>query len=210
MKIFETRISSAVARVRIALALKGLAAEVDDVSILGDCPRSRSPEYLEVNPQGLVPALLTDDGDLLTQSLAIIEFLDERYPEPPLLPDGLAARAQARAIALCIAAEVHALLTPRVAATLKSLPGFDASTAIAWNQKWIQEGLTSVEALLARQDGAFCVGDRPSMADILLFPQAINTERAGIALSQWPRIDAVVARLRAIPAFALNAPAPRK
>jgi maleylpyruvate isomerase len=210
VKIFETRISSAVARVRIALALKGLLAEADDVSILGESPRSRSREYLDVNPQGLVPALLTDDGDLLTQSLAIIEFLDERYPEPPLLPASLASRAQARAIALCIAAEIHALLTPRVTATLKSIPGFDASMARAWNEKWIREGLTSVEALLARQAGAFCVGDRPSVADILLFPQAINAERAGISLGQWSRIAAVVDRLRGIPAFAQNAPAPRQ
>lgn len=210
MKLFETRISSAVARVRIALALKGLQAEADEVAILGANPRSQSPEYRQLNPQGLVPALLTDDGDLLTQSLAIIEYLDERYPQPPLLPESLVARAHARAIALTIAAEVHALLTPRVAARLKSIPGVDADSALSWNRHWIAEGLSSVEGLLARQQGPLCVGQRPSIADILLFPQAINAERAGIALSPWPRIEAVMTRLRAIPAFAENAPAPRQ
>jgi maleylpyruvate isomerase len=210
VKLFEDRISSAVARVRIALALKGLTVETDEVSILGVNARSQTPEYRRVNPQGLVPALLTDEGALLTQSLAIIEYLEERYPEPALLPTDLEARAQARAIALSIAAEVHALLTPRVAARLRSIPGVDAAVITEWYRHWIQEGLTSVEALLARQDdGVFCVGGSPSVADVFLFPQAINTERAGISLAQWPRISAIVTKLRSIPAFAENAPAPR-
>jgi maleylpyruvate isomerase len=210
MKLFEDRISSAVARVRIALALKGLEVERDEVTILGAAPRSQTSEYRQVNPQQLVPALLTDEGALVTQSLAIVEYLDERYPEPALLPASLEARAQARSIALSIASEVHALLTPRVAARLRSIPGMDASAVSDWNRHWIQEGLTAVEALLARQDrGDFSVGEAPSVADIFLFPQAINTERAGISLGQWPRISAVFTNLRSIPAFAANAPAPR-
>jgi maleylpyruvate isomerase len=210
VKLFEDRISSTVARVRIALALKGLTIETDEVSILGVNARTQTSEYRRVNPQGLVPSLLTDEGALLTQSLAIVEYLEERYPEPALLPTNLEARAQARAIALAITAEVHALLTPRVAARLRSIPGVDAVVNTDWNRNWMQEGLTSVEALLARQDeGVFCVGESPSVADIFLFPQAINTERAGISLAQWPRIFAIVTKLRSIPAFAENAPLPR-
>lgn len=210
MRLFEDRISSAVSRVRIGLALKGVPVETEAVSILGADARSRTAEYRAMNPQGLVPALLTDEGELLTQSLAILEYLDERYPEPPLLPTNLSDRARTRAVALTIAADTHPLLTPRVAARLKAASGVDAGALSAWNPSWITEGFDAVEALLSRgAGGRFAVGDRPSFADIVLFPQAINAERAGLALERWPRIAAVMATLRGEPAFAENAPAPR-
>lgn len=210
MKLFEDRISSAVARVRIALALKRVEVESVPISILGAGARSRSAEYLAVNPQGLVPALLTDDGVLITQSLAIIEYLDERFPEPALLPADPAQRALARSIALAIASDIHPLLPPRVAKRLGAIPGAESTTVADWNRHWIQEGLTAVEALLSRQpEKHFAVGNAPSVADIVLFPQAINAERAGLALEQWPRIAAVISTLRTIPAFAANAPLPR-
>lgn len=207
MKLFEDRISSAVARVRIALALKGLEVESVPTSILGERPHSRSADYLAINPQGLVPALLTDDGLLITQSLAIVEYLDERFPEPALLPADPAARALVRSVALTIASDIHPLLPPRVAKRLGAIPGADSTTVADWNRHWIQEGLTAVEALLSRQtERLFAVGNAPSIADIVLFPQAVNAERAGMSLERWPRIAAVLSTLRTIPAFALNAP----
>jgi len=209
MKLFQDKISSAASRVRIALALKGLDVEREAIGILGPDALNRKPEYLQLNPQGLVPALLTDEGVLLTQSLAIIEYLDERYPEPPLLPGKLEDRAFARTVALAIAADIHPLLPPRVAAHLGTI-GVKAEDIAEWSRHWIRVGLTAVEELLARrQTGQYVAGDAPSMADICLFPQAINAERAGLLLDQWPRIAAVVARLRDIPAFADNGPAPR-
>jgi maleylpyruvate isomerase len=209
MKLFQDKISSAASRVRIALALKDLDVEREAIGILGPDALNRKPEYLQLNPQGLVPALLTDEGVLLTQSLAIIEYLDERYPEPPLLPGKLEDRAFARTVALAIAADIHPLLPPRVAAHLGTI-GVKAEDIAEWSRHWIRVGLTAVEELLARrQTGQYVAGDAPSMADICLFPQAINAERAGLPLDQWPRIAAVVARLREIPAFADNGPAPR-
>ncbi|EJL56470.1 maleylacetoacetate isomerase [Rhizobium sp. CF122] len=209
MKLFEDKISSAASRVRIALALKGRDVERETIGILGADAINRKPEYLQVNPQGLVPALLTDEGVLLTQSLAIIEYLDERYREPPLLPGKLEDRAFARTVALAVAADIHPLLPPRVTAYLGSI---DLSTEdIAdWSRHWIRVGLTAVDELLARrQTGRYAAGDAPSLADICLFPQAVNAERIGLSLDQWPRIAALMARLREIPAFADNGPAPR-
>jgi maleylpyruvate isomerase len=210
MKLFEDKISSAASRVKIALALKGLSFEKEQIGILGADALNRKPEYLSVNPQGLVPALLTDDDVLITQSLAIVEYLDERYPEPALLPAGPEARAIARSIAIAIAAEIHALLPPRVAVRLSALPGFEPKSLGEWNRHWISEGLTAVDALIAKHgNGKFSIGDKPSIADIFLFPQAINAERAGISLDQWPHIAAVISTLRDIPAFMANAPTPR-
>jgi maleylpyruvate isomerase len=208
MKLYDNEISSAASRVRIALALKGVTAERIPVAILGAAAEQRSPGYLAVNPQGLVPALLTDEGELLTQSLAIVEYLDERYPEPPLLPAAPAARAQARAIALAVAAEIHPLVTPRVAGLLRRTHGLDTADIDAWKRHWIAEGMDALEALLARRPaGRLSSGDRPTLPDVFLFPQALNAERAGLALARWPHIDAIVGALRAIPAFAGNAPA---
>jgi maleylpyruvate isomerase len=212
MKLYDNDISSAASRVRITLALKDVAAERVPVAILGADAAQRSAAYLAVNPQGLVPALLTDEGELLTQSLAIVEYLDERYPAPPLLPREPAARARARAIALAVAAEIHPLVTPRVAGLLRTGHGFDAAAIDGWKRHWIEEGMDALEALLARGGGAsprgrLSIGDTPTLADVFLFPQAVNAERAGLALTRWPRIAAIVGELRAIPAFADNAPA---
>ncbi|MBY3178256.1 maleylacetoacetate isomerase [Rhizobium leguminosarum] len=211
MKLYQNEISSATSRVRIALALKGLTAEALPVTILGEDSESRQAGYRSVNPQGLVPALLTDSGVLLTQSLAIVEYLDELQPEPPLLPDTAEGRALARSIALAITAEIHALLPPRIGLHLKTAFQADADAIIAWDRHWVGEGMAAVETMIAgRRQGAFAVGDRPSIADIFLFPQAIGAMRLGFDLTQWPNIADIVARLEAIPAFHENAPAPRK
>jgi maleylpyruvate isomerase len=210
MKLFEDKISSAASRVRIALALKGLDVERETIGILGADAINRKPEYLQVNPQGLVPALLTDEGALLTQSLAIIEYLDERYPDPPLLPEKREDRAFARAVALAIAADIHPLLPPRVTTQLGAM-GVGPEEVADWSRHWIRVGLTAVEELLVRrQAGRYSVGDTPTVADICLFPQAINAERNRFSLGQWPRVAAIVARLREIPAFADNGPVPRR
>jgi maleylpyruvate isomerase len=211
MKLYVNEVSSATSRVRIALALKGLSVEMQSVNIFGADAESRQPEYRKVNSQGLVPALLTDEGTLITQSLAIIEYLNDRHPEPSLLPVKFEARALSRSVALAIASEIHALLPPRVALRLSAIPGMDANGIADWNRHWIREGMTAIEATIAdRRTGPFVAGDQPSVGDIFLFPQAINTERAGIDLSQWPNIAEIVSKLRAIPAFADNAPAVRK
>jgi maleylpyruvate isomerase len=208
MKLYDNDISSAASRVRIALALKGVTAERIPVAILGAEAQQHSAGYLAVNPQGLVPALLTDDGELLTQSLAIVEYLDERYPAPPLLPREPAARARVRATALAVAAEIHPLVTLRVAAMLRVGHGLDTADIDAWKRHWIAEGLDAVEALLARRPaGRLSSGELPTLADVFLFPQAVNAERAGLALERWPHLAAIVDALRAIPAFADNAPA---
>ncbi|GGF18964.1 maleylacetoacetate isomerase [Aliidongia dinghuensis] len=211
MKFYENEVSSAAARVRIALALKGLKVERQLINIFGADAESRQPGYREVNPQGLVPALLTDSGVLLTQSLAIIEYLDELQPEPPLLPKDLEARAFSRSVALAIAAEIHPLLPPRIGLHLSTIPGMDANGIAEWNRHWIREGMTAIETLIAgRRTGPFVVGDRPSIGDIFLFPQSIGTERFGFDLGQWPNIAEIVANLRAIPTFVENGPQPRK
>lgn len=207
MKLYDNEISSAASRVRIALALKDVSYQRLQIGILGPDAENRQSGYLSVNPQGLVPALLTDQGSLITQSLAIIEYLDEVYPKPSLLPENAEDRAFSRSIALLIAAEIHALLPPRIRARLLGIPDFGTADVTAWNWHWILEGMNAVEALFAsRKQTRFSAGDNPSVADVFLFPQAINTERAGADLNQWPQISRIVSSLRAIPAFAENAP----
>jgi maleylpyruvate isomerase len=212
MKLYDAAISSASARVRIALALKGLQADRIPVGIVGEGAENRQPAYLGVNPQGLVPALQTDDGALLTQSLAIVEYLDEVYRAAPLLPADPAARAWVRAFVLAVLAETHALVTPRVINRLSRLPGADGTTAPAWRRHWTEEGIDALEALLARRHAAapsrYCAGDTPGLADVFLFPQALNAARLGLPLARWPHVDAIMQRLAQISAFADNAQAP--
>lgn len=211
MKLYDAAISSAAARVRIAVALKGLAVERIPVEIVGAGAENRRPAYLDVNPQGLVPALVTDDGVLLTQSLAIIEYLDEVHPQPLLLPPDAATRAWVRAFVLAVLAETHAIVTPRVVNHLATLPGADESTAPSWRRHWTEEGIDALEALLARRHATtpsrFCAGDTPGLADVFLYPQALNAGRVGLPLACWPHIEAIVTRLADMPAFADNAQA---
>ena len=211
MKLYANEVSSATSRVRIALAIKGLAVDVQPVTIFGDAAQSRQAAYRAINPQGLVPALETDTGELVTQSLAIIEYLDERFRTPPLLPADPEDRAFSRAIALAIASEIHALLPPRVAARLSQVPGMDADGITAWARHWVDVGLTAIEdRLAARRTGPYVAGNMPTIADIYLFPQVISAARMGFDVPQrWPNIAEIVGRLHDIPAFAQNAPAPR-
>jgi maleylpyruvate isomerase len=148
---------------------------------------------------------------LLTQSLAIVEYLDEVHPQPPLLPADASTRAWVRAFVLAVLAETHAIVTPRVINHLATMPGCDETTAPAWRRHWTEEGIDALEALLARRHAVtpsrFCAGDTPGLADVFLFPQALNAGRVGLPLSRWPHVEAIAVRLAEMPAFRDNAQA---
>ena len=198
--------SSSAYRCRIAFNLKGIEVDFRPVHLRKG--EQKSDDYRALNPQGLVPALV--DGDtVLTQSLAIIEWLDETHPEPKLLPGNAEMRAKIRAFSQVIACEIHPLQNLRVLAYLKGELGRDQAGADAWCQRWIGDGLAACEALLAREgnDGPFCFGDTPTLADICLVPQVFSAERFGVDLSAMPRVRDVHAACEALPAFADAHPA---
>jgi len=206
MILYGYALSSASYRVRIALNLKGL--EVATVPVHLRRGEQRQPEFLQLNSQGFVPALRLDDGEVLTQSMAIIEYLDERYPQPPLLPAAPAARARARALCQLIACDVHPLNNLRVLKYLEAQLGLDEDARNAWYRHWIQAGFEALEQSLTRDapSGRFCHGESPGMADVLLVPQVFNARRFSVDLAPYPRITAIDAACREIPAFAAAAP----
>jgi maleylacetoacetate isomerase len=193
--------SSAAHRLRIAMNLKGLAYEFRPVHLRrGD---QRAEAYRAVNPQGLVPALETDDGQVLTQSLAIVEWLDETCPEPPLLPADRNVRARARAFAQAVACDIHPLQNLRVLRYLKRAYGQEQDGLDAWCRHWVGEGLAACEALLAREpEGRFAFGDAPGIAEICLVPQMVSADRFGVDLEPMPRLRALRAACERLPAFA--------
>jgi maleylpyruvate isomerase len=189
--------SSAAWRVRIALGLKGV--EAGQVSHHLRRGEHRAPGFLALNPQGLVPALETDDGAVLTQSLAIIEWLEETCPTPPLLPAEPLRRAHVRAFALAIACDIHPVQNLKILQRLRGL-GVQEPDVTAWARQTIEEGLDACEALIAEERGPFCFGASPSLADICLVPQLSNARRFGADL-RWPRCLAAEAAALAVPAF---------
>lgn len=192
--------SSAAYRCRIAFNLKGLAPPLVPVHLRRG--EQRADAFRMVNPQGLVPALV-EDGTILTQSLAIIEWLNETHPEPPLLPDEPAARARARAFALAICCDIHPLQNLRVLEYLKRAFGADQAALDAWCRHWIGDGLAACEALLDREPEApFAFGDRPGIAEICLIPQMFSADRFGVDLSDLPRLQRLREACEALPAFA--------
>jgi maleylpyruvate isomerase len=197
--------SSAAWRVRIALALKGIAVTHAFRHLRRG--EQTAPEYLQLHPQGLVPALVLEDGSVLTQSLAILEYLEETQPEPPLLPRDPVARARVRAFALAIAAEIHAVQNLRVLNRIRTL-GHGQEGANAWAHDTIAEGLAACEAMLRTEDGAgpFCFGDAPGLADLCLVPQLYNARRFAVDCTGMPRLLAAEAACLALPAFAETAP----
>lgn len=196
--------SSAAWRVRIALNLKGLKAE--QVAHHLRRGEQRAEAYLRLNPQGLVPALELDGGAVLTQSLAICEWLDETHPEPALLPRDPLARARARAFALAIACDIHPVQNLKVLARLRKL-GLAEEQVTGWAREVITEGLAACEALLpADAPGPFLFGPAPTLAEICLIPQLGNARRFGVDLTAMPRLMAAEAACRALPAFADAAP----
>ena len=195
--------SSAAWRVRIALNLKGLRPGQAFHNLRHG--GQRAPDYLRLNPQGLVPALETGEGTVLTQSLAICEWLEEGWPEPPLLPSGRDARARVRAFAQVIACDTHPVQNLKVLARLRGL-GLPEEEVTAWARWAIGEGLAACEALIRGEPGPFCFGAAPTLADIALVPQLGNARRFRCDLTALPRLLAAEAACNALPAFAEAAP----
>lgn len=203
--------SSAAYRVRIALALKGLEAEQVAIHLVRDGGEQHSEAYLKVNPHGLVPALVhhTDGGDVtLSNSLAIIEYLDEVFPEPPLLPADAAGRARVRQICQAIAADIHPLQNLRVLQMAARVGGEDAPISVSWARAWISVGFDALEKQLSSdaESGIYCHGDRPTMADLCLVPQVANAMRYDIDMTKYPVISAIDASARALRAFVAATP----
>ncbi|MFI4887630.1 MAG: maleylacetoacetate isomerase [Burkholderiales bacterium] len=208
MRLYDYFRSSAAYRVRIALNVKGIAPD-ERTYVHLRMGSQRAQDYLALNPQGLVPALALDERHVLTQSLAIIEYLDETHRDPPLLPSDPVARARVRAIALQIACDIHPLDNLRVLNYLTGTMGVSREQKDGWYRYWIDVGFEALETLLARDPatGRFCHGDEPTLADICLVPQIANARRSGIDMSPYPTLVRIESACNALPAFADAAPA---
>jgi maleylpyruvate isomerase len=205
MKLYGYFRSSAAYRVRIALNLKGLRVDHVAVHLIRDGGEQHRPEYRARHPQALVPALELDDGTVLTQSLAIIEYLDAVWPEPRLIPADALAAAQVRAVALAIACDIHPLNNTRVREYLKGPLRHSTEEVDAWYRHWILEGgLEAVERMI--QGRPFCFGERLSLADICLVPQVFNARRNNVSIDHLPKIVRVDATCAALDAFRLAHP----
>ena len=200
--------SSAAYRVRIAVNLKGIAPTYQFVHLLKDGGGQHAPEYAHINPQELVPTLL-HDGRAIGQSLAIMEYLDEIEPEPPLLPRDSAGRARVRQIAYVVACDIHPLNNLRVLKYLRGPLGRNDREVALWMDHWIELGLTALESMLAgsSETGRFCHGNAPTLADICLVPQLANARRGQLSLDAFPTLMRIEGDCLALPAFADAAPA---
>lgn len=191
MKLYGYFRSSATYRVRIALNLKG----VDYVNAFVHLRRDEhlTERYFAVNPQGFIPALETDDGEILNQSLAIVEYIDETHPHPPLLPSHPGDRARVRAIAQVVACDVHPVDNLRVTRYLRKELGRDDVTVARWYNHWLAEGFRTIETMLTEDDrtGRFCHGDAPGLADICLIPQVVNAATHDLDMSPYPTIQRI-------------------
>ena len=207
MKLYNYFRSSASYRVRIALNLKGLPYEYEVVHLRRGGGEQLAPAYRALNPQGIIPTL-EDNGQVLTQSLAIIEYLEERHPEPPLLPRDPADRAKVRSMALAVACEVHPIQNLRILNYLKDVLHHSEEEVNAWGRHWVTSGLTALEQMVRAvpQRGDFCFGNAPSLADLCLVPQLVNARRFGCDLSVCPTLVQIDATCRSLPAFANAAP----
>lgn len=202
LRLYDYWRSSAAYRVRVALNLKGLVYESVAVHLARDGGEQHAPSYIEVNPQKLVPALEID-GRVITQSLSIIEYLEERHPQPPLLPGDTAGRARVRALAMAIACDMHPIMNLRVTKYLTGPMRLDEGQKMTWYRHWMAVGLTAFERLLedSRDTGAYCHGHRPGMADLCLVPQLYNARRFNCDLDPFPLIRRIEATCLELPAF---------
>lgn len=189
-------------RTRIALNLKGIAYEQRGIDLRQGLQKSEA--FLALNPQGLVPALEAN-GQMLTQSPAILEWLEETHPSPPLLPSDPGGRAQVRAMAALIGCDIHPLNNLRVLGAVRAM-GADQAGVDAWAGRWISDGLRALEALVARHGDGWCWGDAPSLADCYLIPQIYSARRFNVDLTPFPRLLAIDARATGDPAFAAAHP----
>jgi len=209
MQLYTYYRSSASYRVRIALGYKGLGYTPHAVHLVKNGGEQHAPAYKALNPQELVPTFIDGDGFAFTQSMAIMEYLEEKYPEKPLLPKGLQERAYVRQLSLICVADIHPLNNLKVLNHLTNELGATQEQKTAWYHKWIKQGFDATEALLARspfRTGAYCCGDAPTMADMCLVPQVYNARRYKLDMSPWPLIAAIDAACAKIPAFYNAAP----
>lgn len=198
MKLYGYWRSGAAYRLRIALGLKGLGWQDIPVDLVKG--EQRAAEFLAISPIGLVPALELDDGTVLTQSLAILDWLDRLFPKPPLLPPDPVARAQAMAAGMAIAVDTHPIQNVGVVAFLKSAHGVDGQGGIDWMCHWMKRGFGAFQQM-CRADTAFAFGGAPGYADICLVPQLYNARRWDMDLTPYPRLTEIEARCLALPAF---------
>jgi len=199
VKLYSYFRSSAAYRARIALNLKGLSYETASVHLSRDGGQHRRAEYRAINPQMRVPALALASGEVLLQSLAIIEYLDEIAPEPPLLPAEPAARAQVRALAQIIACDIHPLNNVAVLNYLRREFKQDETAVNAWYSHWVTAGFEAIEVLI--RPGPYAFGGRVSLADVCLVPQVYNARRFNVPLDRYPKIVTVDAACQKLPAF---------
>jgi maleylacetoacetate isomerase len=199
VKLYSYFRSSAAYRVRIALNLKGLAYDTVPVNLVKDGGHNKRPEFRAVNPQMRVPALVAPTGDVLIQSLAIIEYLDETHPDPPLLPKDPIARAQARAIAEIVACDIHPLNNTGPLRYLKRELHQEQSAIDVWYRHWVLAGFEAIEALV--RPGPYACGSAVTVADLCLVPQVNNARRLKVPLDKFPKIVAIDAACLALPAF---------
>lgn len=204
MKLYGYFRSSASYRVRIALGLKGMKADAVPVNLLKG--EQKEAGYARVNPQQLLPALVLEGGQALTQSLAIMEYLEEVQPSPALLPADALGRARVRALALAVACEIAPLGNSGTLGYLTQALGVSEEDKTAWLHHWMHKGFTAIEAMLAQGAGRFCHGDLPGLADCCLVPQVYNARRFGVALEAYPTIVRIDAQCAGLPAFAAAHP----
>jgi maleylacetoacetate isomerase len=195
--------ASAPYRVRIGLNLKGLAYDYSPVDLVAN--QQRSEAYGRVNPQSLVPALVVDGARTLTQSLSILEWLDETFPEPALLPAGPFDRQVVRAMAGIVACDIHPLNNLRILKAL-SAAGVDEPKRNAWVERWISEGFTALERMIERHGDGYAFGAAPTLADCCLVPQVYNARRFNVDLAPWPRLRAAAEKAESLPAVAAAHP----
>jgi maleylpyruvate isomerase len=209
VKLYTYFRSSAAYRVRIALNLKGLAYEAQPVHLLRDGGEQLADTYRAVNPSALLPTLEDDDGTVIGQSLAILEYLEETRPQTPLLPTDPAGRARVRALALTVVADTHPLGNLRVHKYIKGEMGQTEEVKLAWHRHWLRSGLATLESLLAgdARTGRFSHGDTPTLADCCLVPHVFNARRFDVDLAPYPTVVRIDAACAALPAFQQAHPA---
>jgi maleylpyruvate isomerase len=204
VKLYTYFRSSAAYRVRIAFNLKGLGYDTVAIHLQREGGLNRKPAYRAINPQMRLPALALDSGEILTQSLAIIEYLDEVHPQPPLLPGDPVARAQVRALAQLIACDIHPLNNIGPLRYLKNELGQDQDKIDAWYCRWVREGFDALEAML--RPGPYAYGAEVGLADICLVPQVANARRLKVPLDPYPKIAAIDAACAELDAFVAARP----